>query len=260
MFLYLFHNLLYLCLILNRRVVQFQLYINTLLGDFPISGILGIAIANELYLESYHVLSILLPILSLMNISAVSRIVSQRQIRWDKMLQMVGPSCFGLFLGYMIIRTKYENIAKLFIAFFLLVMCTFQHIYFKYYYPQSNDVLPSSIYSDTKKISNYTTQYIIFLYGIICGFFSILTNSISPIAIIYFIKCDLLISDTSTEVELLHQDVAFSCLLINCLKIPIQLYIGYLSLIQFTILFILSIILVTLTVVLYRPVSVCHLL
>jgi uncharacterized membrane protein YfcA len=202
-------------------------------GGLPGVAALGMALAlstplSDSSITTGHVLALFVPVLSLADLGAVYQY--SQYIQCNILKQLALPTLLGLFLGFSFLGSFSDHLLRLSAGFALLLIALLHFALpslLKYTSLQlhTSSSLPftDSDYrsDDDSKTSmkKWLSSLKIWIFGGSIGYFTIISNIAGPIAVIFFIQLNLQKNELNGTRSCLF-------LLINCLKIPIQIWLG----------------------------------
>ena len=139
-------------------------------------------------------------------------------VRWDILKILVIPFTIGIYIGFRCLGMFSELIIKKIVGAILLIISL---IYFGKQYFATNS--KKSDEKSTTIVKSSPNLLLAIFVGVISGLFTMLANVAGPIVVLFLMKCDL------QKLEL-NGKRAWLFLYVNCLKIPIQLYLNNLKL------------------------------
>lgn len=166
-----------------------------------------------------RILALFVPVLSLADLGAVYKY--SNTIEWNIIKQLTLPIIIGIGFGVYFIGSFKDDLIRVFAGYSLLFLSIFHFIF-----PYLITIQPSlPIFYDSKtSIKKWFFILKAWIYGLFIGFFTIISNIAGPIAVTYLIQLGLQKNELNGTRSCLF-------LLINCIKIPCQIYLGNL---QFT--------------------------
>lgn len=201
-------------------------------GGLPGIAALGMALAlsspiTDLTITTGKVLAIFVPVLSIADLGAVYKY--SKTIQWNVLRQLSLPILIGLGIGFYWMGVLKDDLIRLFAGYALLIL-SILHFILPYFSSLPLSLLPQ--YSSDSKTFMKSKQWISFLkvwiFGLSIGSFTIISNIAGPIAVTYLIQLGLQKNELNGTRSCLF-------LLINCIKIPCQIYLGNLVLDDFLI-------------------------
>ena len=196
-------------------------------GGLPGTAALGIALALALSGtdSASHLVGSLVPILFTADIGAV--IAYRKYVEWRIIKMLLFPCGIGIFLGFGALDILPTTLLRKLVGLVLLVI-TLLNFYLENNEKEQSKVLPVALLSadtgeEKDKICSLMQDYVpSFCIGICIGFFTMVANLAGPLLVVYLLKCNL-------SKEHINGTRAWIFLILNVVKLPLQLYLGNLQ-------------------------------
>jgi uncharacterized protein len=207
-------------------------------GGLPGVAALGMAFALSAPLSDSsvtvgHVLAIFVPVLSLADLGAVYKY--SQFIQWNIVKQLSLPILLGLALGFYFLGSFSDHLIRLLAGTALLLLALF-HLFLPsllIIFTGSNQQplsllpfsLPLSQFNENQSKISFKkwipgiVSLKFWIFGVSIGSFTIISNIAGPIVVAFLIQMNL-------PKDQLNGTRSCLFLLINCLKIPIQIWLG----------------------------------
>jgi uncharacterized membrane protein YfcA len=177
---------------------------------------------TDLTMTTGRVLAIFVPVLSIADLGAVYKY--SKTIEWNVLRHLSIPILIGLLIGFYCIGFFKDDLIRVFAGFALLIL-SFLHFILPYFTSLhfSFPLLPQFYDSKTSLKSKQWISFLkVWIFGLSIGSFTIISNIAGPIAVAYLIQLGLQKNELNGTRSCLF-------LLINCVKIPCQIYLGNLQ-------------------------------
>lgn len=168
-----------------------------------------------------RILALFVPVLSLADLGAVYKYSTT--IEWNILKQLALPILLGLCIGVYFIGYLKDDLIRVLAGYALLAL-SFLHFSHPYI---STSQLPLPKFHDSNSktsLKRWLGLLRACVFGLFIGYFTIISNIAGPIAVTYLIQLGIQKNELNGTRSCLF-------LLINCIKIPCQIYLGNL---QFT--------------------------
>lgn len=193
-------------------------------GGIPGLGALAVAIAANSYKGTFaHSMAMMVPILAFADVGALFAFF--KDARYDIIYSLLTPMIVGVLVGVQLMNLLSDSSTRKFVGASLFLMA-----FIRYYSAlmnrksstTSNGLLPIST-SESTSTSNELNAWKIFagmnIIGFICGIFTVLANVAGPVLTVWLLVLGLLKRE-------LNGTRACVFALMNCIKIPAQIYLG----------------------------------
>jgi uncharacterized membrane protein YfcA len=194
-------------------------------GGLPGIAALGMALAlsspvSDSTMSTGRVLAIFVPVLSIADLGAVYKY--SKTIEWDVLKQLSIPTLLGLLIGFYFIGSLRDDLIRVFAGSALLILSLLHIILPHLSSLQLTSTLPQFYNSKSTKSKKWRSSLQVWIFGLSIGSFTIISNIAGPIAVTYLIELGLQKNELNGTRSCLF-------LLINCIKIPCQIYLGNLQ-------------------------------
>lgn len=204
--------------------MPYVLYACAAMIGFDKGGIPGTAAFGISFVLSYgdtarigQMLGLFVPVLFMSDLGAA--ISYRKYVDWSVLNPLWLPSFIGLAIGAYCLGSLPEWVIKK-IAGFALLLLSLVHFYMKRFKLE----LPQHVADETSKSSMIMKRRFLKsgFFGILIGFFTLIANIAGPVLVIYLLQIGMLKKQ-------MNGTRALFFVVVNCVKIPLQIYLGNLN-------------------------------